>query len=202
MAQTAQTAHHPGMALRRRFSLLVLGTAAMLSTASQATAAGGRYTFAGGTPAQRAEVRAALEASDFEWGRVPARVTFHIGPGQSARALPGHIWLDSNLLNAGRFSWAIVQHEYAHQVDFFLLDDESRSVLTGALGAAAWCTETAGLPHAFYGCERFASTLTWAYWQSPQNALRPESATDESAAMPPTPFRRLVSRLLAGRPPS
>jgi hypothetical protein len=184
------------MALRRRVSLLVLLTAAMLSTASQATAAGGRYTFAGGTPAQRAEVRAALEASEFDWSLVPARVTIHVAPGEDARALPGHIWLDSRLLDAGRFSWAIVQHEYAHQVDFFLLDSRSRSVLTSALGAAAWCTETPGLAHSAYGCERFASTLTWAYWPSPQNALRPESAADESAAIAPLRFKGLLSRLL------
>jgi hypothetical protein len=202
MAWAAVRSHDPGMALRRRVCLLALLTAAMLSTASQATAAGGRYTFAGGTPAQRAEVRAALNASEFDWSRVPAWVTIHIAPGEHPRALPGHIWLDANLLDAGRFSWAIVQHEYAHQVDFFLLDGPSRSILTHALGASAWCTETPGLPHSMYGCERFASTLTWAYWQSPHNVLRPESASDESAAMPPTRFRTLVSGLFRARQPS
>ena len=31
---------------------------------------------------------------------------------------PGQIWLDASLLDSGRFSWGVVQHEYAHQVDF------------------------------------------------------------------------------------
>jgi hypothetical protein len=53
-----------------------------------------------------------------------------------------------------------------------------------------------GLAHDEYGCERFASTLVWAFWPSKHNAYRPSSRNDESAAMEPTRFRALVSGLL------
>jgi hypothetical protein len=44
--------------------------------------------------------------------------------------------------------------------------------------------------------ERFASTLTWAYWPCRANVLRPESLSDESAALPPAQFRALLGSLL------
>ena len=117
-------------------------------------------------------------------------------PGLQSEAAAGNIWLDANLLNAGRFSWGIVQHEYAHQVDFFLLDDAKRALLETALGGADWCYGVLGLAHAQYGCERFASTLAWAYWPSPDNAMKPVSAADESAAMVATKFRALLAVLI------
>ena len=188
-----------GMAPRRRIVAPLLALAALLSLTGEAAAVGGRYVFAGGTPAQRGEVRAALDASAFDWSRVPARVTIHIATGEHAHALPGHIWLDAELLDAGRFAWATVQHEYAHQVDFFLLDPGGRVLMNAALGGLDWCYGIPGLDHAEYGCERFASTLAWAYWPSAQNALRPESRTHEAAAMAPGSFRSLLSRVLRPR---
>jgi len=164
--------------------------------AADAHAGGGSYVFEGGTQAQRAQVRAALEASEFDWGLVPATVTIHIARGVDSHARPGRIWLDADLLDSGRFAWAVVQDEYAHQVDFFLLDAEKRARLTRELGARAWCYEVPGLRHSEYGCERFASTLVWAYWQSPENAYRPRAAGDESAAMAPDRFRRLLAELV------
>ena len=48
-----------------------------------------------------------------------------------------------------------------------------------------------------YGCERFASTLAWAYWQSPDNCMQPSEVADaESAAMAPAAFRALMTSLL------
>ena len=185
------------MALRRRIVALLLTLAVLAAVTGEAAAAGGRYTVVGGRPAQRAEVRAALDASTFDWNLVRARITIHIASGAHPHAVPGHIWLDARLLSAGRFSWAIVQHEYAHQVDFFLLDPARRALLNAALGGLDWCGTVTGLDHAAYGCERFASTLAWAYWPSPQNALRPEAHTDEAAAMPAPAFRTLLSDLLA-----
>jgi hypothetical protein len=184
------------MALRRRTASL-LALVALLCATSDATASGGRYLVVGGTPAHRAQVRAALNASAFDWSVVPARITIHVAPGAHPHAIPGHIWLDERLLSAGRFSWAIVQHEYAHQVDFFLLDPARRAFLNAALGGLDWCGAVTGLHHAAYGCERFASTLAWAYWPSPHNALRPDPGTDEAAAMPGPEFRSLLSGLLA-----
>jgi hypothetical protein len=187
------------MALRRRIVALLLALVGLVSVTGEAAAVGGRYSFAGGSPAQRNEVRAALAASAFDWSVVPARITIHIVAGSHPHAVPGHIWLDANLLAAGRFSWAVVQHEYAHQVDFFLLDPARRALLTAALGGLDWCHAVTGLHHSAYGCERFASTLAWAYWPSTQNALRPEGGSDEAAAMPAPAFRALLSGLL---PPS
>jgi len=172
---------------------------AALVLAGPAQAGGGDYVFDSGTPRQQAQVRAALEASAFDWNVVPARITVHIAPGTGSYARPGHIWLDARVLDAGRFAWAVVQDEYAHQVDFFLFDAATRDRLKTALGARDWCYGVAGLRHHEYGCERFASTLVWSYWPSRHNAYRPQSPRDESAAMAPARFRALMAELIASR---
>ena len=109
-------------------------------------------------------------------------------------------------LNASSFNWSVVQHEYAHQVDFFLLNDTRRAMLAGLGGKAWWATgaTASGAPngtlaHADLTSERFASTLAWAYWPSPSNSMRPTSTSDESAAMAPAAFRSLLARVLAAR---
>ena len=43
--------------------------------------------------------------------------------------------------------------------------------------------------------------VAWAYWPSKENSYRPESAADESAAMPAPEFRQLLSTLV-GAPSS
>jgi hypothetical protein len=179
----------------RRFLLLVVSIASLALPAG-AYARGGDYAFEGGTTAQRSQVRAALGASTFDWSAVPTRVTIHIKRDIPTEATPGHIWLDAGLVSSGRFAWAAIQDEYAHQVDFSRFDAATRHRLTGELGARDWCYGVAGLRHAEYGCERFASTLVWAFWPSKDNAYRPTSSSDESAAMPPQQFRTLVTGLL------
>lgn len=183
--------------------LLTVGALALASAfATSASAAGGDYAFDGGTPAERATVRAALDASAFDWGVVRATVTIHVGRAPATFATPGHVWLERRLLASGTFAWAFVQHEYAHQVDFLLFDAARREYLRRMLGGRAWCHGgPVDLPHEAYGCERFASTLSWAYWPSRLNALRPQRTT-ESAAMAPARFRRLVSRLLEPSSPT
>jgi hypothetical protein len=166
-----------------------------------ALAGGGNYAFDGATPAERATVRAALNASAFDWDIVPQHVTIHVGDVGTSHARPGHIWLDRGLLAAGRFAWATVMDEYAHQVDFTVLDPLRRSILQQRLGASAWCYEIADLDHGSYGCERFSSMVAWAYWPSKENSYRPESPADESAAMPASEFRQLLSTLV-GAPSS
>jgi hypothetical protein len=184
----------------RRLTRVVLGlVVGVLAAAGPAAASGGRYVFAGGTPAERSQVRAALDASRFDWDLVRAQVTIHIAPGFGSSALPGHVFLDADLLDAGSFAWGVVQHEYAHQVDFFLLDDARRARLAAALGGAAWWQTQPALPHAELTSERFASTLAWAYWPSRDNSMRPESGDDEAAAMAPAAFRTLLSGLLGVR---
>jgi hypothetical protein len=170
-----------------------------LGVAAPAFAAGGNYSFQGGTAKQQETVRAGLNASAFNWSLVPQQIVVHIAPNLSSEASIGNIWLDANLLDAGMFSWGVVQHEYAHQVDFFLLDDAKRQTLNTTLGGRDWCYSVAGLAHGQYGCERFASTLAWAYWPNAQNSMKPAGAKDESAAMTPAKFRSLMS-VMVGAP--
>jgi len=182
--------------MARTFKVALAAVVSALALAGNAQAAGGNYVFDRGTVAEQAQVRAALNASAFPWSLVPRQVTIHIGVYGTSHALPGHIYLDGGLLDAGRFAWATVQDEYAHQVDFFLFDAATRTRLTTELGAKDWCYGVAGLGHGEYGCERFASTLVWAYWPSKDNAYRPESKQDESAAMSPARFRALMATLV------
>ena len=182
--------------MARKFKVALAAVFAVLALAGNAQAAGGNYVFDGATPTEQRQVRAALDASAFPWSLVPARITIHVGAYGTSRALPGHIYLDRDLLSAGRFAWATVQDEYAHQVDFFLFSHATRLQLTSTLGAKDWCYGVAGLAHHEYGCERFASTLVWAYWPSKANAYRPESARDESAALAPAKFRSLMAALI------
>ena len=182
-------------------ALIVFAT---LAFAHDARAGGGHYVFDGGTAAEQAQVHGALDASSFDWSVVPVTVTVHIARGIGSSAAPGQIWLDADLLDAGTFAWGVVQHEYAHQVDFFLLSSAARAQLLTALGGAAWWQPSAAanapdgtLQHASLASERFASTLAWSYWQSPSNALKPHGRGDESGAMAPAKFRRLLAGLLA-----
>jgi hypothetical protein len=178
--------------MKRLFWLLLA-----LTLAPQAAASGGHYAFSGGTRYERAQVRQALDVSAFNWSLVEQRITVRIAPGLPSSAIPGRITLDARLLDAGVFSWGVIQHEYGHQVDFFLLDDAARAFLAANLGGQPWFHDVEGLPHARFGCERFASTLAWAYWPSVQNSMRPTGPTDEAAAIKPARFRSLLNAVLA-----
>jgi hypothetical protein len=181
----------------RQLFLALLATVAVATLAPAALAAGGRYVFDGGTPKEQATVRAALNASSFDWNVIPQTVTVHVKPGiGSSYSTAGNVYLDTSLVDAGQFSWGVVQHEFAHQVDFALFDAQKRATLLGALGGQDWCYGTPGLAHDAYGCERFASELAWAYWPSPQNAMAPQYCNGESAHMPVAQFRALLAQLL------
>jgi hypothetical protein len=106
------------------------------------------------------------------------------------------VFLDSALLDAGQFAWGVVQHEFAHQVDFFLLDDGKRELLEQQLGGRDWCYRAPGYTHSDLACERFASELAWAYWPSAANSMKPASPGDEAGAMPVVAFRVLLAELL------
>jgi hypothetical protein len=185
--------------MRPEASMLVLVAVmcAALLLPSAGRAAGGRYAFTGGTPRERAEVVRALEASSFDWELVPDRVTIHVERGTLSRAVPGEIWLDANLLRAGSFSWGVVQHEYAHEVDFFLLSESERAGLLRILGARVWCA--AGVRSDEQGCELFASALAWAYWPSPDNCMRPPAALVR-ARVTAERFRTRVAQLISSVP--
>jgi hypothetical protein len=180
----------------RRRALIVAIAAFVLLSAAPAYAGGGDYAFVGGTTGQRQQVRRALDASAFPWSIVPARIVIHLAPGQDSEATPGHVYLDSNLFDGGTFGWGVAQHEYAHQVDFFLFDDATRTLLNTALGGKTWYQLG---QHGQAGVERFASTLAWSYWTSRANSMQPTSPADEAAALPPAAFRALVEPILAAR---
>jgi hypothetical protein len=180
----------------RAVAAILAAALATLVLAPAALASGGHYAFVGGGKADRAQVRAALQASSFDWNVVPVQIQIHLVRGVSAYATPGSMWLDPTLLRAGMFSWAVVQDEYAHQVDFFVLDDAQRAVLKDLLGTRVWChADHPGLAHAAYGCERFTSSLVWAYWPSSKNAYRP-SALGSEASREPWRFRYMLGSLL------
>lgn len=187
--------------MTRAITMTLAALAVALAVGGTAHAAGGDYVLQGGTSQQRAQVRGALEASAFDWGLVKRQVTIRIGRGITTHSRPGGIWIDSRLLDAGVASWGIVQHEYAHQVDFLLLDSGIRGRLLRLLGGREWCWGAQAFAHHEYGCERFASTLAWAYWPSSANILKPKSKDDESAAMAPGRFRALMTELV-GAPSS
>ena len=179
---------------RHLLPLAVAGAAALLSV-TPAAAGGPAVTFDGGTPTEQAQVRGALQASSFDWSLLPQPIAVHIGATGSF-AMPGNIYLNAGLLDAGQLSWGVVLHEFGHEVDFLLLTDADRAQLQAALGAKDWCYETAGLQHSDHGCERFASELSWAYWPSAGNVLRPTGPGGESSGMPAADFRALVDHML------
>jgi hypothetical protein len=86
-------------AARRHLVLLV--ALAALFVPAKAQAGGGAYVFSGGSETARAQVRAALEASSFDWGLVRAPVTVRIANWGCAGSSPGLIVLESDPLEQG-----------------------------------------------------------------------------------------------------
>lgn len=183
----------------RRLLLTLLAATLVGAFAPAALASGGRYVFAGGTPTEQATVRAALDASSFDWNVIPQTITVHIGAVGGSYSTVGNVFVDASLLDSGQFSWGVVQHEFAHQVDFLLFDAAKRATMNAALGGKDWCYDVPNLQHSDYGCERFASELAWAYWQSPANSMAPAATNGESGYMPVAQFRALLAQLL-GQP--
>jgi hypothetical protein len=160
----------------------------------RATAADVTLEFSGGSDAARAEVVAALDASAFDWSVIGRPVSVQILDCGCAGSRPGVVVLDEEMLSSspyGRaYTWGIVQHEFAHQVWWYALDDGRRSELRQVLGGAELCYEQLGVPHDAHACELFASTLGWAYWPVPGNPMQGEKVTRARS------FRRLMSGLL------
>jgi hypothetical protein len=181
----------------RRLIIHLALAAATLAIAPSAFAAGGNYAFDGGSKAEQTQVTSALDASSFPWGIVPGPVVIHIGRGLASSASPKQIWLDADLLDAGSYSWGVVQHEYAHQVDFALLTPDMRAELHTLLGGTTWCGAEG---HASLDCERFADLVAWSYWTSSDNVMKPQSVTDEGGQVTPALFRSVLAALLPGMP--
>jgi hypothetical protein len=186
------------MRLCRFILLLLVALPVALALSANALASGGNYSFQGGTAYQQAQVRDALNASSFNWSLVTQQITIDIDPSVvQDESTPGEIFLSPSLLDSGEFSWGVVQTEYANQVDFLLLPQQDDALLNTALGGTAWCYgDQAGLQLAQYGCERFAATLAWAYWQSSDNCIQPSEVGADAAGMAPAAFRALLASLL------
>jgi hypothetical protein len=180
----------------RRAFLTLLSAICFFAFAQSALAGGGSFAFSGGTPTEQATVRSALAASSFSWSLIPATVSIHIGRYGDSYSTYGQVYLDASLLESGRFAWGVVQHEMGHQVDFFLFDDAKRAQMLQLLGGKDWCYSISGLKHSDYGCERFASELAWAYWQSPDNSMKPSGPNDEAGAIPVAQFRAVLTQLI------
>ena len=189
------------MSAAHRLLLAIVAAAFFFAGGANALAAGGNYVFAGGSLAARAQVQAALDRSAFDWDVVPGQVTIRITSCGCAGSRPGEIVLDEGQLTSSpfgsRYVWGIVQHEYAHQVDFLVLDESDRDRFSRRYGAGAWCYEVGGLDHDAYGCERLATLVAWAYWRSPANAQRPDWRPEGAPRLRRHRLRAFVARLLA-----
>jgi len=185
----------------KRLAVLLVPLAAALALAPTALSAGGRYTFVGGNAVERSQVVQALNASSFPWDIIPGTIVVHVEPRPISEATPGAVWLDNSLLDSGDFSWGVIQHEFAHQVDFALLDPGTRLQLGALLGGVSWWND--GIhDHGSFASERFASEIAWAYWPSTDNCLRPASANDEAGHVPPALFRAALVALLPQATPA
>jgi hypothetical protein len=191
-----ERARPEGVSAVRRGLLTLLLAACFGAFAPSALAAGGSFDLVGGTPAQQATVRAAINASSFDWSVLPQTITIHIGAVGDSYSTYGEVFVDASLLDSGRWAWGVVQHELGHQIDFFLFDDAKRATMLKLLGGKDWCYSVRGLKHSDYGCERFASELAWAYWPSPDNSMRPTAPGDEAGFMPAAQFRATLAGLL------
>ena len=185
--------------MARFLRIALLSFTLMLVFSATAYAGGGNYVFSGGSPTQQAQVKAALNASSFNWSLIPNQITIKIAKGSGSMAIPGTVILDADLLDSGRFAWGVVQHEYAHQLDFLVLQDDQRTILAQGLGGSSWWqTSTTVIAHDKLTSERFASSLAWAFWPSSDNIMKP-SANPESATITPTAFKTLLAQALGTR---
>jgi hypothetical protein len=178
---------------------ILASTAATFMVAGPASAAGGTYVFDGGSAKQQTTVRAALAASTFNWSLLP-QIKIHVAKGSDSFAKPGEIWLDADLLDSGAFSWETIQHEYAHQIDFALLDAPKRAALRAVLGGSDWCYETPGLGHQAHACERFADKVASSY-RIGTGTTTARSLASSSASTAAAKFRALLTGLLAAPAP-
>jgi hypothetical protein len=186
--------------MARALRSILVAIVASFALASTAHAAGGDYVLEGGSAEAQATVHSALDASRFNFDRVPAQITIRITDCGCAGARAGLIVLDEHVLVDGtleeKYAWGLIQHEYAHQVDYFLFQDDDRAASRRVLGGKDWCYEVSGLAHDEHGCERFADVFSWAFWPTEDNVLRAD-AREIAPDMTARDLRRFLNGLLA-----
>jgi hypothetical protein len=186
--------------MNRALRSTLIALLASLVLAGTAQAAGGDYVIQGGSAEAQQTVRDALDASRFDFNRVPAQITIQIVHCGCAGARPGTIVLDEDVVLdtslGDEYAWGLIQHEYAHQVDYFLFQRADRRTVRNTLGGRDWCYEVAGLQHDDHGCERFADVFSWAFWPTQENILRSD-AREFAPNMTARNARAFINRLLA-----
>jgi hypothetical protein len=70
-------------------------------------------------------------------------------------------------------------------------DARERRLVRQWLGGSDWCYEDPDVDHDDHACERFASSLAWAYWARPRRNIMAVHA-----AVTATEFREVLPRLL------
>jgi hypothetical protein len=176
------------------FRTLLATCAVALTLAAPALASGGHYTVDGGTEFEQAQVRLALDVSKFDFDQVPDLIRIHIQPGETTESLPGDIWVGADWFKLTPTTWGFIQHEYAHQLDFFVLTAAQRAEAATLLGASRWDFD-GELAHEDYGAERFASLLAYTFWPERTSAESPELDADTRAALANTTIRAFQSML-------
>jgi hypothetical protein len=118
----------------------------------------------------------------------PPQITIQVSRCSCAGAREGLIVLDVIREDSlgEKYAWGIIQHEYAHQIDYFLFQRADRRAVRNTLGGKDWCYETAGVAHDDHGCERFADVFSWAFWPTQENVGGARvRAGDDGTGRPP-----------------
>lgn len=152
------------------------------------------FHFQGGTPQQQQSVLQAIKASTFNFALLP-NITINITQGMNADATPGTINLDAGSLNPvnGDFYWATILHEFGHQVDWYLVNDQQRQTFLQAFGRQEWGQISPSEAHDQMGQEDFASAFALAFGGASAYAHLPEANV-----IPPTQFKQMLLAMIPG----
>lgn len=194
--------------VRMTMKLLAAVVAALFLAGS---AVAGTVNVDGGTPFEQQQVRLALAASKFDYGQIPAPVTVHVVPPSDAHleggvdagySIPGEVWISSRWLDFGAAGWGFVQHEFGHEIDYYVLTDAQRAALLSHLdptgSTTSWCDHS--VAYDARPCEWFASELSWAFWPVGANLQDPTTTKGLSGHLPPDQFRAAVESLGLAQP--
>lgn len=195
---------------RMTIKILAVMVAALIF-AGTAAAKGGSFAFDGGTPFEQQQVTQALAVSSFDFSQVTQAITVHIVPStdphlaggtEAGYSTPGDVWLSTYWLEFGQLGWGIVQHEFAHEIDYYVLTDAQRADLLKHLdpsgSTTSWCDHAA--LYEARPCEWFASELAYAFWPSDANIQAPNYTGNLSGHMTPTAFRAELDSLGLAQP--
>ena len=141
------------------------------------------------------------EASSFDWSLIPGTITVHIGGLR--RLVLGlratSTWTPPSL-DSGRFAWGVVQHEFAPPGRLLPL----RRRASGH--SCSQCARRQGLVLSVPSLDALRLRLralrlelAWAYWQSPDNVMKPQKTERRVAASCPCAQFRALARPAARR---